>query len=177
MRTNGDPNGIRTRVSAVKGRCPNRWTIGSFLGKEMRVFRCVPTVGKEFLEYYCAPSFHTAWSSAFPASWPKREAGMPLMLVIAICPSLILTVLARERRTMLPIVCSGFCIPERSGRIDGRGLRHTAEPVPIHINPGNLIWPCFLELERIVITDPGRQTRPMELEGFQPTVGKEARFF
>ena len=29
----GDPNGIRTRVSAVKGRCPNRWTIGSFLEK------------------------------------------------------------------------------------------------------------------------------------------------
>ena len=26
---NGDPNGIRTRVTAVKGRCPNRWTIGS----------------------------------------------------------------------------------------------------------------------------------------------------
>ena len=25
----GDPNGIRTRVTAVKGRCPNRWTIGS----------------------------------------------------------------------------------------------------------------------------------------------------
>ena len=25
----GDPNGIRTRVSAVKGRCPDRWTIGS----------------------------------------------------------------------------------------------------------------------------------------------------
>ncbi len=26
---NGDPNGIRTRVTAVKGQCPNRWTIGS----------------------------------------------------------------------------------------------------------------------------------------------------
>ena len=25
----GDPNGIRTRVTAVKGQCPNRWTIGS----------------------------------------------------------------------------------------------------------------------------------------------------
>ncbi len=25
----GDPTGIRTRVPAVKGRCPNRWTIGS----------------------------------------------------------------------------------------------------------------------------------------------------
>jgi hypothetical protein len=25
----GDPNGIRTRVTAVKGRCPNRWTMGS----------------------------------------------------------------------------------------------------------------------------------------------------
>ena len=24
-----DPNGIRTRVTAVKGQCPNRWTIGS----------------------------------------------------------------------------------------------------------------------------------------------------
>ena len=29
----GDPNGIRTRVTAVKGQCPNRWTIGSlFVG-------------------------------------------------------------------------------------------------------------------------------------------------
>ncbi len=27
-----DPNGIRTRVTAVKGRCPNRWTIGSGSG-------------------------------------------------------------------------------------------------------------------------------------------------
>ena len=29
LEKNGDPNGIRTRVTAVKGRCPNRWTIGS----------------------------------------------------------------------------------------------------------------------------------------------------
>ena len=29
-----DPNGIRTRVTAVKGRCPNRWTIGSLRGWE-----------------------------------------------------------------------------------------------------------------------------------------------
>jgi hypothetical protein len=28
-RKSGDPNGIRTRVTAVKGQCPNRWTIGS----------------------------------------------------------------------------------------------------------------------------------------------------
>ena len=26
----GDPNGIRTRVTPVKGECPNHWTIGSF---------------------------------------------------------------------------------------------------------------------------------------------------
>ena len=25
----GVPNGIRTRVTAVKGRCPNRWTMGT----------------------------------------------------------------------------------------------------------------------------------------------------
>ena len=25
----GDPNGIRTRVHGLKGRCPNHWTIGS----------------------------------------------------------------------------------------------------------------------------------------------------
>lgn len=29
---NGDPTGIRTPVTAVKGRCPNRWTIGSQQG-------------------------------------------------------------------------------------------------------------------------------------------------
>ena len=31
-----DPNGIRTRVTPVKGECPNHWTIGSFLGKRAR---------------------------------------------------------------------------------------------------------------------------------------------
>jgi hypothetical protein len=29
LKKKSDPNGIRTRVTAVKGRCPNRWTIGS----------------------------------------------------------------------------------------------------------------------------------------------------
>ena len=35
----GDPNGIRTRVTPVKGECPNHWTIGSFRkrgGKSVR---------------------------------------------------------------------------------------------------------------------------------------------
>src|SRR5688572_23976306 len=26
----GTPNGTRTRVSALKGRCPNRWTMGAW---------------------------------------------------------------------------------------------------------------------------------------------------
>ena len=27
----GVPDGIRTRVTAVKGRCPNRWTTGTHM--------------------------------------------------------------------------------------------------------------------------------------------------
>lgn len=33
----GDPTGIRTRVTGVKGRCPNRWTIGS--SQEKKYYR------------------------------------------------------------------------------------------------------------------------------------------
>lgn len=33
----GDPTGIRTRVTGVKGRCPNRWTIGS--SQERKYYR------------------------------------------------------------------------------------------------------------------------------------------
>jgi len=35
LQKRSDPNGIRTRVTAVKGQCPNRWTIGSINRKKI----------------------------------------------------------------------------------------------------------------------------------------------
>jgi hypothetical protein len=35
----GDPNGIRTRVHGLKGRCPNHWTMGSRGRKSLRAQR------------------------------------------------------------------------------------------------------------------------------------------
>ncbi len=43
-----DPNGIRTRVTPVKGECPNHWTIGSF-GNELANMGSAGAACKQFL--------------------------------------------------------------------------------------------------------------------------------
>ena len=105
-RGTGDPNGIRTRVSAVKGRCPNRWTIGSFLGKERRTIPTSFGSGKEFLRD-CVKSPH---SSYFRYWYELEEQGGKLgMPNQEPDPS---DVNDREREWLGPLVA----VPEKLGR-------------------------------------------------------------